>query len=181
MTHLPPDAPPILIVQHMPAGFTAAFAARLDQVCPMHVVEARGGEAVTRGVAYIAPGDHHLLVEAAGLELRTAVRSGPQVHYQRPAVDVLFHSAARLHGTPVVALLLTGMGCDGADGLLALRQAGAVTIAEDEQSCVVFGMPKEAIARGGATHVSTLLAMPRKIADAFAFRRTADVPVRVAR
>jgi len=168
LTRLPADCPPILIVQHMPAQFTRAFAARLDTVCPMRVVEAQGGEPVKRGVAYVAPGDYHMLVEAAGVELRIVVRPGPPVHYQRPAVDVLFHSAAKLRGTRTVSLLLTGMGADGADGMVALRQAGSVTIAEDEQSCVVFGMPKEAIARGGAVHVATLLDMPRMIAEALA-------------
>jgi len=165
LTRLPPDTPPILIVQHMPAQFTAAFAARLDTVCPMRVVEAAGNETLKRGVAYVAPGDYHLMVEAAGIELRTAVRTGPMVHYQRPAVDVLFQSAAKLRGVRRVALLLTGMGSDGADGMVALRQANAVTIAEDEQSCVVFGMPKEAIARGAAIHVATLVDMPRLVAE----------------
>ena len=165
LTRLPADTPPILIVQHMPAQFTRAFATRLNTVCPMQVVEAAGNETIKRGVAYVAPGDYHLMVEADGLELRTAVRTGPMVHYQRPAVDVLFQSAAKLRGVRRVALLLTGMGADGADGMVALRQANAVTIAEDEQSCVVFGMPKEAIARGGAAHVATLLDMPRLIAD----------------
>jgi two-component system chemotaxis response regulator CheB len=165
LTRLPADSPPILIVQHMPAGFTTAFATRLNSVCPMQVVEAKGGEMLKRGTAYIAPGDFHMLVEAVGLELRTVVKTGPMVHYQRPAVDVLFHSAAKLRNTPVVGALLTGMGSDGAEGMVALRQAGMMTIAEDEQSCVVFGMPKEAIARGGAVYVSTLLAMPRRIAE----------------
>jgi two-component system chemotaxis response regulator CheB len=134
----------------------------------MNVIEAKGGEVLKRGMAYIAPGDFHMLVEAHGLELKTVVKPGPAVHYQRPAVDVLFHSATKLKNTPMVAALLTGMGSDGADGMVALRKAGAITIAEDEQSCVVFGMPKEAIARGGAVHVSTLLAMPKKLADAMA-------------
>lgn len=165
LTRLPADAPPILIVQHMPAGFTRAFAARLDTMTPMRVIEASGGDVLKRGVAYVAPGDQHLLVEAVGVELRTIVRGGPFVHYQRPSVDVLFHSAARIRNVPMVAALLTGMGCDGADGMVALRKAGVITIAEDEQSCVVFGMPREAIARGGAVHVSTLLAMPGKIAE----------------
>ena len=134
----------------------------------MSVVEANGSEPLRRGVAYIAPGDFHMVVEARGVELRAIIGTGPAVHYQRPAVDVLFHSAARLRGVPTVALLLTGMGTDGADGMVALKNAGAVTIAEAEQSCVVFGMPAEAIARGGASHVATLLAMPRLIADALA-------------
>jgi two-component system chemotaxis response regulator CheB len=152
-------------VQHMPPLFTKAFAERLDKVCPMRVVESAGNEFIEPGVAYIAPGDHHLVVERVGLKLKTALRDGPPVHYQRPAVDVLFHSAARLQGIPMVAAILTGMGQDGADGLLALRQAGAETLAEDEQSCVVFGMPKEAIARGAAKHVVTLFHMPTKILD----------------
>ncbi|MFI5178377.1 MAG: chemotaxis response regulator protein-glutamate methylesterase [Vicinamibacterales bacterium] len=165
LTRLPAAAPPMLIVQHMPPQFTSAFAKRLDAVCAMRVVEARGGEVLRRGTAYIAPGDFHLTVEPAGIELRTALTDGPPVHFQRPSVDVLFQSAARLRSVPIVALLLTGMGADGADGMVALRRAGATTIAEDEQSCVVFGMPAEAIARGGAVHVATLLAMPRLIAD----------------
>jgi two-component system chemotaxis response regulator CheB len=168
LTRLPADSPPILIVQHMPAGFTTAFATRLNSVCPMQVTEAKGGEMLKRGTAYIAPGDYHMLVEPVGLELRIVVKTGPLVHYQRPAVDVLFHSAAKLRNTPVVAALLTGMGSDGAEGMVALRQAGMMTIAEDEQSCVVFGMPKEAIARGGAVYISTLLAMPRRIAECLA-------------
>jgi two-component system chemotaxis response regulator CheB len=151
----------------MSRGFTTAFAARLDAVCPMRVVEAVGGETLQRGVVYVAPGDHHLLVEAVGVQLRTRLSHGPQVHYQRPAVDVLFGSLARLVGTPVVAALLTGMGADGADGMVTLRSAGAETIAEAEESCVVFGMPKEAIARGGAMHVTSLLQMPAQILASF--------------
>jgi two-component system chemotaxis response regulator CheB len=164
LTRLPAEIPPMLIVQHMPAGFTKAFADRLDKVCPMHVVEAKGGELLQAGTVYVAPGDHHLVVERMGLQLRTALRDGPPVHYQRPAVDVLFHSAAKLKGVPIVGVILTGMGSDGASGLLALRQAGAETIAEDEGSCVVFGMPKEAIACGAVVHVTTLLQMPSQIA-----------------
>jgi two-component system chemotaxis response regulator CheB len=165
LTRLPADTPPILIVQHMPALFTRAFATRLDSVCPMSVVEAADDQPLKRGVAYIAPGDFHLLVAARGVELRTVLNSGPALHYQRPSVDSLFQAAANLRGVAIVALLLTGMGSDGADGMVALRQAGAVTIAEDEKSCVVFGMPAEAIARGGAMHVATLLDMPRLIAE----------------
>ncbi|MGE0862581.1 MAG: chemotaxis response regulator protein-glutamate methylesterase [Vicinamibacterales bacterium] len=165
LTRLPADVPPILVVQHMPPIFTKAFADRLDKVCPMRVTESAGGELIEPGTVYIAPGDRHLVIERHGLRLRTALRDGPPVHYQRPAVDVLFHSAARLQGVPMVAAILTGMGQDGADGLLALKNAGAVTLAEDEQSCVVFGMPKEAIARGAATHVVTLFHMPGKILE----------------
>jgi len=174
LSRMPAATPPVLIVQHMPAQFTRAFAARLDSVCAIHVVEARGGERLRRGTAYVAPGDFHLTVEAEGVELRTALRQDGPVHYQRPSVDVLFHSAARLRGVPIVALLLTGMGADGADGMVALRRAGAETIAEDEQSCVVFGMPAQAIARGGAAHVATLVAMPQLVADLLAKRQAGD-------
>ncbi len=165
LTRMPADVPPILIVQHMPPHFTKAFAERLDKICPMRVVESAGQETIQPGTVYIAPGDHHMVVERHGVLLKTALRGGPPVHYQRPAVDVLFHSAARLHGAPMAAAILTGMGQDGADGLLALRQAGAVTLAEDEQSCVVFGMPKEAIARGAAAHVVTLFNMPSMLLE----------------
>lgn len=167
LTRLPADVPPTVIVQHMPPMFTAAFAQRLNGVTPMRVVESSGGEIVERGVVYLAPGDRHLVVERDGVQLRTSLREGPQVHYQRPAVDVLFQSIAELRGIPVVGVLLTGMGADGADGMVALRRAGAETIAEDERSCVVFGMPREAIARGGACHVASLLQMPSLIFECF--------------
>ena len=164
LTRMPADAPPVLIVQHMPAGFTKAFADRLNAVCGLSVIEAHGGEVLQPGHVYVAPGGHHMVVEQVGPQLQTALREGPSVHYQRPAVDVLFHSAARLRGVRMVACVLTGMGCDGAGGLLALREAGAQTIAEDERSCVVFGMPKQAIACGAVMHVATLLQMPQTIA-----------------
>jgi two-component system chemotaxis response regulator CheB len=168
LTRLPADCPPILIVQHMPANFTRAYADRLNTVCPMRVREAVDGDKPERGLALIAPGDYHMVLETFGVQMHMSVRQGPQVHHQRPAVDVLFHSVARLRGVPIVACLLTGMGADGADGMVALKNAGAETIAEDEHSCIVFGMPKEAIARGGATHVASLLAMPNVIAESFA-------------
>lgn len=167
LTRLPADCPPILIVQHMPANFTRAYADRLNTVCAMRVAEASDGDRVERGTALVAPGDYHMVLEAMGVQMRVSLRQGPPVHHQRPAVDVLFHSVARVPGVPVVACLLTGMGADGADGMVALRKAGAETIAEDEHSCVVFGMPKEAIARGGATHVASLLKMPGVIAESF--------------
>jgi len=167
LTRLPADTPPILIVQHMPPHFTRVFAQRLDSVCAMNVVEADDSQRLQRGTAYIARGDFHLQVVSQAGVLQTALTDGPPIHYQRPAVDVLFGSAAQLKGIQTVALLLTGMGSDGAAGMVALREAGAVTIAEAEQSCVVFGMPAEAIARGGATHVASLLSMPNLIAEAF--------------
>ena len=124
LTRLPAETPPIVIAQHMPAGFTKAFAERLDKVCAIRVVEAAGGEQLEPGTAYVAPGEHHLVVQARGIKLTTALHDGPPVHHQRPAVDELFFSLAKLRGVPIVAALLTGMGSDGADGLLALRQAG---------------------------------------------------------
>jgi len=173
LTRLPVDTPPILIVQHMPPHFTRVFAQRLDSVCSMNVVEADDGQRLERGTAYIARGDFHLQVASQAGVLQTALQDGPPIHYQRPAVDALFGSAAQLQGVRIVALLLTGMGSDGAAGMLALRQAGAVTIAESEHSCVVFGMPAEAISRGAATHVATLLSMPNMIAEAFKKRPAA--------
>jgi two-component system, chemotaxis family, protein-glutamate methylesterase/glutaminase len=168
LTRMPAETPPIVIAQHMPAGFTKAFADRLDRVCKIRVVESAGGEALEPGVAYVAPGGHHLVVDAHGVRLTTRLHDGPQLHHQRPAVDELFNSLARLRGVPIVAALLTGMGADGADGMLALRKAGAETIAEDEHSCIVFGMPREAIARNAAMHVATLLRMPTLIPECFA-------------
>lgn len=167
LTQLPSDTPPIVIVQHMPAPFIGPFAEWLNGICPMRVVVAEGGEELASGVAYLAPGDIHLIVEQEGSRLRTGINRGSPVHHQRPAVDVLFHSLARLRGVPIVGVLLTGMGCDGANGMLALRRAGHETIAEDARSCVVFGMPREAIARGGASQVLMLQQMPAKILSRF--------------
>ena len=168
LTRMPAETPPIVVTQHMPAGFTKAFAERLDRVCAIRVVEATRGEQLQPGTAYVAPGEHHLVVRRRGILLMTDLHDGPPVHHQRPAVDELFFSLAKLKGVPIVAALLTGMGADGADGLLALRKAGAETLAEDEHSCIVFGMPKEAIARGAAMHVATLLRMPALIPECFA-------------
>jgi len=168
LTRLPAACPPILIAQHMPEHFTRTYAERLDKICPMRVVEAVDRQVVESGVAYVAPGNRHMLVEREGVKLVIHLSDAPTVHHQRPAVDVLFRSVARLKAVKIVALLLTGMGQDGADGMVDLRQHGAETIAEHEQSCVVFGMPREAIARGGAVHVASLLRMPGLIADCFA-------------
>ena len=167
LTRLPAACPPILIAQHMPEHFTRTYAERLDKICPMQVVEAVDRQVVESGVAYVAPGNRHMLVEREGVKLVIRLSDAPTVHHQRPAVDVLFHSVAKLKAVKIVALLLTGMGQDGADGMVDLRQHGAETIAEHEQSCVVFGMPREAIARGGAVHVASLLRMPGLIADCF--------------
>jgi two-component system chemotaxis response regulator CheB len=165
LSQLPADMPPVLIVQHMPASFTGLFAKRLHESSPMRVMEAVNQQELTRGTALVAPGDYHLEVQRTKGRLRAAVRRGPSLHHQRPSVDVLFQSLARLTGVPVVGVLLTGMGEDGADGMVALAQADHETIAEDEQSCVVFGMPREAIARGGAKHVVHLNHVPAAIVD----------------
>ena len=150
LAHLPSDSPPVVIVQHMPASFTKQFAKRLDQACAMHVVEAEDRQEIARGGAYLAPGDYHMTVERQQGRLRAMLRRGAAFNHQRPSVDVMFQSLARLTGVPIVGVLLTGMGDDGADGMVALSEAGHETIAEHEQTCVVFGMPGQAIARGGA-------------------------------
>ncbi len=167
---LPPDAPGTVIVQHMPAQFTGPFAERLNGVCPVEVREARDGDLVVPGLALIAPGNYHMVLERSGARYLVRVRSGPPVHHQRPAVDVLFQAAARAAGRNVVAALLTGMGADGAQGLLALRRAGAHTIAQDEASCVVFGMPREAIALDAAAEVLPLPEIPAALVAAAARR-----------
>ena len=163
LTRLPNGMPPIVITQHMPPGFTKRFAERLNQMSGHRVVEASHGEQVRPNVVYIAPGGRHMTVERFGIELRIALTDTPPVQFQRPAVDVLFRSIAKLRSQPSIGVVMTGMGQDGADGLLEMRNAGSMTFAEDEQSCVVFGMPKEAIARGGVSEVVTLWQMPHAI------------------
>ena len=153
---MPLDCPGIVVVQHMPAGFTAAFAQRLGETCKIEVREARDGDAVQPGRALVAPGNQHLLVVRRSDGYHVLVRPGPAVSRHRPSVDVLFRSLAGAAGANTIAALMTGMGEDGAAGLLELRLAGATTIAQDEASCVVFGMPKEAIARGAAEQVVPL-------------------------
>ena len=142
---LPADCPGIVIVQHMPELFTRAFAGRLDGLCAISVKEAESNDTVIRGRALIAPGNHHLLLQRSGARYYVEVREGPLVCRHRPSVDVLFRSAARYAGPNAVGVILTGMGDDGARGMLEMKQAGAATLAQDEATCVVFGMPKEAI------------------------------------
>ena len=153
---LPANAPGIVVVQHMPATFTAAFARRLDGLCAMEVKEAADGDAVLRGRVLIAPGDRHTLLERSGARYHVSVRTGPLVARHRPSVDVLFRSAARSAGSNAVGVIMTGMGDDGARGLDEMKGAGAYTLAQDEATSVVFGMPKEAIARGAAMKVVPL-------------------------
>ncbi|MCF8088441.1 MAG: chemotaxis response regulator protein-glutamate methylesterase [Desulfotignum sp.] len=145
LTKIPRNSPGILVVQHMPPNFTAAFAERLNGLCEITVSEAKNGETITNGKALIAPGNFHMLLRRSGATYYVQVKTGPRVHHQRPAVDVLFKTVAMHAGANALGILLTGMGADGAQGMLAMRQAGAYTIAQDEESCVVFGMPKEAI------------------------------------
>jgi two-component system chemotaxis response regulator CheB len=156
LLEMPPDCPGILIVQHMPAGFTTSFAKRLDGLCRIRVKEAAHGERVLPGHAYIAPGDMHLSLGRSGANYVTELDQGPPVNRHRPAVDVLFRSAARNAGANALGVILTGMGKDGAAGMLEMRTAGAYNVAQDEASCVVYGMPKEAVAHGGVHEVLPL-------------------------
>jgi two-component system, chemotaxis family, protein-glutamate methylesterase/glutaminase len=153
---LPADAPGIVVVQHMPEVFTRAFANRLDSLCEISVKEAETNDTVLRGHALIAPGNHHVLLKRSGARYFVDIKDGPLVSRHRPSVDVLFRSAARYAGQNAVAVILTGMGDDGARGMLEMKEAGASTIAQDEASCVVFGMPNEAIKRGAVDEILPL-------------------------
>lgn len=153
---LPADSPGIVIVQHMPEVFTRSFAQRLDQICKISVKEAENGDTVIRGRALIAPGNKHTLLKRSGAKYYVEVKDGPLVNRHRPSVDVLFRSTARYAGKNAVGIIMTGMGADGAKGLLEMKEAGAKTAAQDEKSCVVFGMPKEAIKLGAADKVLPL-------------------------
>lgn len=152
----PADCPGILIVQHMPEMFTAQFAKRLDGVCKITVKEAQNGDKVIRGQALIAPGSKHMILKRSGAHYYVELKEGPLVNRHRPSVDVLFRSAARYAGKNTLGVILTGMGDDGAKGMLEMHETGAYTIAQDEESCVVFGMPKEAIKLGGVDKIMPL-------------------------
>ena len=160
---MPSDTPGIVIVQHMPELFTRAFASRLDGLCAITVKEAENNDTVIRGRALIAPGNHHLLLKRSGARYYVEIKDGPLVCRHRPSVDVLFRSAARYAGRNAVGVILTGMGDDGARGMLEMKQAGATTIAQDEATCVVFGMPKEAIKLNGVDKVLSLQAIASSI------------------
>jgi two-component system chemotaxis response regulator CheB len=153
---LPADAPGIVVVQHMPEKFTAALARRLDGLSAMEVREAADGDTVLRGRVLIAPGNKHMLLQRSGARYYVAIKDGPLVSRHRPSVDVLFRSAAHNAGANALGIIMTGMGDDGARGLLEMHNAGAATVAQDEASCVVFGMPKEAIALGAADYIAPL-------------------------
>jgi two-component system, chemotaxis family, protein-glutamate methylesterase/glutaminase len=160
---LPPGLPGIAITQHIPAGFSKAFAERLNRTCRMEVREARDGDALMPGLALVAPGDFHMLVRPAGAGYRIRLDSGPRVCYQRPAVDVMFHSLASAAGPRALGVILTGMGSDGAEGLLHMKRAGARTIAQDEATCLVYGMPREAVRAGAVDTILPLHAIPEAI------------------
>ncbi|WEF33281.1 protein-glutamate methylesterase/protein-glutamine glutaminase [Pseudoduganella chitinolytica] len=163
LTALPAVTPGIVIVQHMPEKFTAAFAERLDKVCQIRVAEARHNDRVSPGLALIAPGGRHMLLRREGAQYFVDVIDGPLVNRHRPSVDVLFRSVARNAGANALGVIMTGMGDDGAAGLLEMRKAGARTVAQDEESCVVYGMPKEAVKRGGVEKTVALKAIDREI------------------
>jgi two-component system chemotaxis response regulator CheB len=163
LTSLPRVTPGIVIVQHMPEKFTAEFANRLNSLCKIEVKEAQNNDRVTPGRALIAPGGKHMLLRRTGAQYYVEVMDGPLVNRHRPSVDVLFRSVAKCAGANALGVIMTGMGDDGAAGLMEMRTAGAHTLAQDEESCVVFGMPKEAIKRGGVERVVPLTAIGREI------------------
>jgi two-component system chemotaxis response regulator CheB len=158
---MPPDAPALVIVQHMPERFTRAFAEHCDGFCPVRVQEAKDGDRLGPGLAFIAPGNRHMRVRRDGQTYRVALEGGPPVNGHRPSIDVLFTSTAAAAGRNAVGVILTGMGADGARGLAAMKSAGALTLAQDEASCVVFGMPREAIALGAVDRVLPLAEIGR--------------------
>ncbi len=160
---LPHDAPGIIIVQHMPELFTRSFANRLNELCKITVKEAANNDSVIRGRALIAPGNYHMLLKRSGARYFVEIKSGPLVNRHRPSVDVLFRSTARYAGANALGIIMTGMGDDGAKGMLEMKEAGAYTIAQDEKSCVVFGMPKEAIKLGGVDKILPLEQMANYI------------------
>ncbi|MCR4291742.1 MAG: chemotaxis response regulator protein-glutamate methylesterase [Candidatus Kuenenia sp.] len=163
LTQMPPNAPGIVIVQHMPALFTKAFADRLNTLCAIRVSEAKDGESVVPGMALIAPGGYHMALNRSGARYYVTINQDPPVRRHRPSVEVLFESVAKYAGANAIGVIMTGMGDDGACGLLKMKEAGANTIAQDEESCVVFGMPKEAIKLGAAEKIVSLEKIPSAI------------------
>lgn len=167
LTRLDPAIPGMVIVQHMPAQFTKAFASRLNDLCRVEVKEAEDNDMVRVGRVLISPGNYHMVLVRNGARYHVRVKSGPLVCHQRPSVDVLFHSVAEVAGRNAVGVILTGMGKDGAEGMRAMHDRGAVTFAQDEESCVVFGMPKEAIKTGGVDKTVPLSLVPNAIHSVF--------------
>jgi two-component system chemotaxis response regulator CheB len=166
LTRFPPTIPGIVVVQHMPPKFTTAFAQRLNQLCRIEVKESKDGDSVKPGRALIAPGNYHMQLRRSGARYYVSVENGPMVHHQRPSVDVLFKSISKYAGSNAVGVILTGMGSDGARGLLKMRQAGARTIGQDEASCVIYGMPKEANKMKAVEKLVPLDRIPQEIINA---------------
>jgi two-component system chemotaxis response regulator CheB len=171
LTRLPPDMPGVIVVQHMPAQFTKAFAQRLDSQCDLDVKEAEDNDQVRAGRVLVAPGNFHMVLSRSGAFYHVKVKDGPVVCHQRPSVDVLFHSVASVAGKNAVGVILTGMGRDGAEGMARMKEAGGYNIAQDEESSVVFGMPKEAIRLGGVDQVLPLDRIPDALVSRFAARK----------
>jgi two-component system chemotaxis response regulator CheB len=165
LTRLPPDTPGIVVAQHMPPNFTKSFADRLNEICRINVREGQENDSVLPGTCLIAPGNFHMLLRRSGARYYIEVKTGPMVHHQRPAVDPLFKSVAKYAGANAVGVVLTGMGSDGAEGAKIMKEAGAKILAQDEASCVVFGMPKETIKTGCVDRVVSLRNMPQAILD----------------
>ena len=174
LTQLPADMPGIAMVQHMPPVFTTGFAERLNKICALEVREAKDRDLLEPGVALLAPGNHHMLVEKYGAKYCVRVRQGPPVHHQRPSVDVLFNSVAKVAGVNAIGVILTGMGADGAKGMLAMKMSGAHTIAQNEETSVVFGMPKEAIQIGAVQEILPLQGIPEGLVDAVNRKRSSS-------
>jgi two-component system chemotaxis response regulator CheB len=166
LVNLPANIPPILIVQHMPEHFTKSYAERLDKLCKFEVKESEDQELATPGKALIAPGNKHMVLKRSGARYYVEVKDGPLVYHQRPSVEVLFSSVAKYAGPNAVGIILTGMGRDGANGLLEMKNAGAYTIAQDENSCIVYGMPKEAVAVGAVMEIAALEKIPKSLLEA---------------
>jgi two-component system chemotaxis response regulator CheB len=163
LIRMPVDAPGIVITQHMPEAFTKSFATRLDGLCKIAVKESEGNERVLPGHAYIAPGHSHLLIKCSGANFVTELSQDPPVNHHRPSVEVMFRSVAQCAGKHAVGVMLTGMGKDGAIGMLEMRQAGAYNLAQDEATCVVFGMPREAIAIGAVNEIVPIQQMTQRV------------------
>ncbi len=163
LTKMPSDIPATVVVQHMPENFTKSFAQRIDSLCSFKVKEGKNGDRLTRGLVLIAPGNYHIRLKKIGTTYHIETNQEDKVHHQRPAVDVLFESVAECVGANAVGVIMTGMGADGAKGLLKMKESGAKTIAQDEESCVVFGMPKEAIKLGAVDKTITLQKIPESI------------------
>ncbi|MGN8224525.1 protein-glutamate methylesterase/protein-glutamine glutaminase [Gracilimonas sp. BCB1] len=175
LTELPENLPGIVITQHMPPVFTKSFAERLNSICRLKVKEAEDGDLVKSGQVLIAPGNFHMLIEKSGAKYYTRIKSGPPVHHQRPSVDVMFHSVAKSAGVNAMGVILTGMGADGAQGLLNMKKAGAYTIAQDEATSVVYGMPKEAVKVGAVEEIQPLQVIPEVIINQMARKKAEPV------